>query len=132
MGTELAKLLVSTSRPDGRLKLIKPCRVRLHYLLINLFMDTSNLLLLLITGLSHHLPGLGVLALPQTTVRLPFPRHTALVVKLGFPAGDSLNAVATVEEIDRNGVTFSGLLLQLESLADLPPGTRIWLASGAA
>ena len=95
-------------------------------------MESSNSLLLLITGLSHHLPGLGVLALPQTTARLPFPRHTALAVKLGFPAGNSLNAVATVEEISRHGVTFSGLLLQLDTLAELPPGTHIWLAAGAA
>lgn len=93
-------------------------------------MVSPDLLLLLITGLSHHLPGLGVLALPQSTARLPFPRHTALAVKLGFPAGNSLHAVATVEEIDRNGVTFSGLLLQLETLTVLPPGTRIWLAGG--
>ncbi|WP_375416741.1 hypothetical protein [uncultured Hymenobacter sp.] len=94
--------------------------------------SSNNSLLLLITGLSHHLPGLGVLALPATPGRLPFPLHTALVVNLGFPAGHSTQAVATVEEVDRYGITFSGLLVQLDDLADLPPGTRIWLAGGEA
>jgi hypothetical protein len=94
-------------------------------------MASSNLLLLLITGLSHHLPGLGMLAMPETTARLPFPRHTALAVKLGFPTGQSANAVATVEEVDHNGVTFSALLVQMEERAQLPPGTRIWLADGS-
>lgn len=91
-------------------------------------MASSNVLLLLITGLSHHLPGLGILALPETTVRLPFPLHTALAVKLGFPTGQSATAVATVEEVDQNGITFSALLVKLEEQASLPPGTRIWLA----
>lgn len=92
---------------------------------------SNNLLLLLITGLSHHLPGLGILALPATPSRLPFPLHTALAVKLGFPAGNSTHAVATVEEVDQYGIMFSGLLLRLENLAELPPGTRIWLASSS-
>ena len=95
-------------------------------------MVSSDLLLLLITGLSHHLPGLGTLAMPETTARLPFPRHTALAVTLGFPAGNSANAVATVEDVDHNGVTFSALLVQLEERAELPPGTRIWLAGSSA
>ena len=87
--------------------------------------------LLLTTGRSHHLPGLGVLALPEAPARLPFPRHTALAVRLDYPGGHSVRAVATVEEVNRAGRTFSALLVQLEDRAELPPGTRIWLADAA-
>lgn len=73
------------------------------------------------------MPGLGILALPASPARLPFPLHSALSVKLKFPAGHSTQAVATVEEVDRNGITFSGLMLHLDELADVPAGTRIWL-----
>lgn len=103
---------------------------QVHY--TTYFMGSSNnLLLLLITGLSHHLPGLGVLAMPESPGRLPFSPHTALMVKLDYPAGHSAQAVATVEEVSRAGLSFSALLVQLEEQTALPPGTRIWLADSA-
>lgn len=89
------------------------------------------MLLLLITGLSYQLPGLGVLALPEAPAQLPFSRYTALVVKLDYPGGGSAQAVATVEEVNRDGLSFSALLVQLEARTELPPGTRIWLADAA-
>lgn len=69
--------------------------------------------------------------MPESPGRLPFSRHTALVVKLDYPAGHSAQAVATVEEVNRAGLSFSALLVQLEDHTELPPGTRISLADSA-
>jgi hypothetical protein len=69
-----------------------------------------------------------MLALPAASaLRLSYPLHTALQVRLLLPTGREQAATATVEEVSHEGNTTSALLVQLQELQALPPGTEIWL-----
>jgi hypothetical protein len=82
---------------------------------------------------AHHLPGLGVLALPEPgAARLPQALHTALQVHLQLPNGSQYTAPATVEEVTHDGAATSALLVHLEEGKSLPAGTEIWLEATSA
>ncbi len=85
--------------------------------------------LLLRVAATWALPGLGLLALPAGSDDAPLRAHalhTALAVEARLPGGTATTGTATVEEIEREGHTSYGLLLDLAAPADLPPGTEIW------
>ena len=76
----------------------------------------------------HHLPGLGILVRGRTgPERIPYPLHTALLVRLQLPDGSHARLVATVEEVSHGNATGPALLLQTEAPLPLRPGLEIWL-----
>jgi hypothetical protein len=93
-------------------------------------MSTLSQLLLTVAA-AHHLPGLGVLALPAAgpPQPWPYPLHTALLVRLVWPEGYQATAPATVEEVSRADHTLPALLVQLEQGPALVAGTQIWLVA---
>ena len=89
--------------------------------------ETTIVLLLRVAG-AWPIPGLGLLALPagpDAPLRA-HALHAALAVEARLPGGAVLAGAATVEEIDREGQVFYGLLLDFAGPGALPPGTEIW------
>jgi hypothetical protein len=93
----------------------------------------SQLLLVVETAL--RLPGLGTLLRSrshQTALRR-FPLHSSLEVELRLPTGPR-TVPATVEELQRPADTPDAaasadyvLLLDADSVGELPAGTEVWL-----
>ncbi|RAK70312.1 hypothetical protein [Hymenobacter edaphi] len=91
--------------------------------------------LLLIVDATLRLPGLGtLLRAPRYEAALRrFPLHSSLEVELRLPAGPRL-VPATVEELQRPadapGAAATAdyvLLLDADSVGELPAGTEVWL-----
>ena len=93
--------------------------------------DSPTLLLRVATAWA--VPGLGLLALPAgpDEALRAHALHTALPVEARLPGGGTAAGTATVEEIDRAGVSSYGLLLDLGALAAVPPDTEIWQVPSA-
>ncbi|MBC6610442.1 hypothetical protein H8B15_05890 [Hymenobacter sp. BT507] len=83
--------------------------------------------LLLTVAHSFRVPGLGVVALPAEAAPrlLPLDLHTPLSVTVIFPDNHSESVTATVEEVEHEGTTQRGLLLEFTTPISLPPGTRV-------
>ncbi|TPG62943.1 hypothetical protein [Hymenobacter nivis] len=77
-------------------------------------------------------PGLGLLALPAgpDAALRAHALHTSLPIEARLPGGPRAAGTATVEEIEREGATSYGLLIDLGALATVPPGTEIWHVPG--
>ena len=88
-------------------------------------------LLLLRVAATWHLPGLGLLVLPDgaTPHLAGYPLHTALAVELVPAVGPRHATTATVEEITRANQVERGLLLSLDTQVEILVGTGIWLAA---
>lgn len=99
-----------------------------------LMLPAETSLLLLRVARAWALPGLGLLVLPDGPAPplTAYDLHTALAVAIHLPDGRHQPGHATVEEVSRpddgaSGPT-RGLLLDLQSVRELPIGTTIWLA----
>ncbi|WP_303309491.1 hypothetical protein [Hymenobacter sp. BT730] len=82
-----------------------------------------------------HLPGLGLLALPDqpSAKLLQLPLHSGLQVYLGEPNASALPLFGTVEEVHFAGEEATpelpavvGLLLESSTATALPPNTELW------
>lgn len=94
------------------------------------YMPSLPVLLLRVSA-AWPVPGLGLLALAAgpTPGLAAYPLHTALAVTMALPGEDVFSAVATVEEITRNGTAERALLLDFGAAPTplLPAGTHLWL-----
>lgn len=97
--------------------------------------------LLMHSGESFHLTGLGVLVFPLHPAPLlaQFELHSALLLALHWPTGQQETATGSVEEVTRPGASASegstetrALLLTHEEAALLPSGTEIWWSGEVA
>ena len=84
----------------------------------------SSLLLTVVD--SWRVPGLGTIVRGTAAGELrSFDLHTALPVLVEFADGRQQAVAATVEEMEHDGSTWRGLLLEFLNPTPLPPGTRI-------